>query len=79
MKEFKQKLQNARYNLRKYRARMDDYGVRKYKAARQEFHELLKNKKYIGNKGKNSFGYMMEIRILTFFTNMHQVVREIIH
>lgn len=28
--------------MRKYRVRRDEYGIRKYKVARQEFHELLK-------------------------------------
>lgn len=42
MKEFKQKLQRVRAELRKFRVRRDVYGVQKYNKARQEFLGLLK-------------------------------------
>ncbi|KAL8125715.1 hypothetical protein AgCh_013104 [Apium graveolens] len=42
VKEFKQNLQNARNEMRRFRARKDRYGVRKYDIAMQEYHELLK-------------------------------------
>lgn len=37
-----EKLQNIRSKLIKFSARRDGYGVWRYNAARQEYHELLK-------------------------------------